>query len=90
MLKKLQIKYKNINYEVIMLYFTYVTHFKLNSAPKKDIVVRTMVSSEMNSRCQIDLMDLQLQSDCDYNFIMVHQDHLTKFVLLRPLKIKTA
>ena len=33
-----------------------------------------------------------MQSDPDgaYKFILVYQDHLTKFIFLRPLKSKTA
>ena len=33
---------------------------------------------------------MQSQADNDYKFIFVYQDHLTKFVQLRPLKTKTA
>lgn len=39
----------------------------------------------MNSRCQIDLIDMQAQPDGNYKLILVYQDHLTKFVNLRPL-----
>lgn len=44
----------------------------------------------MNSRCQIDLIDMQAQPDGNYKFILVYQDHLTKFVNLRPLSNKRA
>lgn len=44
----------------------------------------------MNSRCQIDLIDMQAQPDGDYKFICVYQDHLTKFVILRPRRHKSA
>ncbi|XP_043473980.1 KRAB-A domain-containing protein 2-like [Leptopilina heterotoma] len=44
----------------------------------------------MNSRCQVDLIDMQVQADREYRFIMVYQDHLTKFVLLRALQTKRA
>ncbi|XP_026464653.1 KRAB-A domain-containing protein 2-like [Ctenocephalides felis] len=44
----------------------------------------------MNSRCQVDLIDLQTQPDDEFKFILNYQDHLTKFVVLRPLKSKTA
>ncbi|GFU58111.1 KRAB-A domain-containing protein 2 [Trichonephila clavipes] len=33
-------------------------------------------------------MDLQSNRDGEYKFIIVYQDHLTKFVQLRPLKTK--
>ena len=44
----------------------------------------------MNSRCQVDLIDMQSEPDKEYLFIMNYQDHLTKFTILRPLKTKTA
>ncbi|XP_055932280.1 KRAB-A domain-containing protein 2-like [Argiope bruennichi] len=44
----------------------------------------------MNSRCQVDLIDMQSQADNEFKFIMVYKDHLTKFVLLRPLQSKRA
>ncbi|GFU16206.1 KRAB-A domain-containing protein 2 [Trichonephila clavipes] len=61
-----------------------------HSAPKKGIVVKPMISSELNSRCQVDLIDLQSNRDGEYKFITVYQDHLTKFVQLRPFKAKRA
>lgn len=33
---------------------------------------------------------MQSESDGDYKFILNYQDHLTKFIVLRPLKTKTA
>lgn len=60
------------------------------SVPKKGLVVKPTKSNEFNSRCQVDLIDMQTQADNDSKFIMVYQDHLTKFVILRPLKTKRA
>lgn len=57
---------------------------------KKGIVIKPILTSEMNSRCQVDLIDLQTQPDNEFKFILNYQDHLTKFVVLRPLKTKTA
>ncbi|XP_057654773.1 KRAB-A domain-containing protein 2-like [Diorhabda carinulata] len=91
MLKELQAKYKNITYEVVMLYLNLCKQCQMKySAPKKGIVVKPMVSSELNSRCQVDLIDLQSNRDGEYKFIMVYQHHLTKFVRQRPLKTKRA
>ena len=39
---------------------------------------------------QVDLIDMQSQPDGPYRFILNYQDHLTKFIILRPLKQKTA
>lgn len=44
----------------------------------------------MNSRSQTYLNDFQSQSEVDFEFIMEYQDHLTNFVVLRPLKSNTA
>lgn len=49
-----------------------------------------MIFSEMNSRTQVDLIDMQSQADGEYRFIMVYQDHVTKFVQIRALKTKRA
>lgn len=48
--------------------------------------VKPILQKELNSRCQVDLIDLQSQPDKNYRFIMVYQGHLTKFVWLKPLK----
>ncbi|KAH0810939.1 hypothetical protein GEV33_011852 [Tenebrio molitor] len=57
---------------------------------KKGLVVAPILSNHMNSRCQIDLIDMQTEPDRDYRFILNYQDHLTKFTILKPLKTKTA
>ena len=53
------------------------------------LVVKPIQSEMYNSRCQIDLVDMQSMSieydNKEYRFILNCQDHLTKFVHLRPL-----
>ncbi|XP_035221079.1 KRAB-A domain-containing protein 2-like [Stegodyphus dumicola] len=74
-----------------MLYFNLCKQCQIkHGAPRKGIVVKPMISSELNSGCQVDLIDLQSNRDGEYKFIMVYQDHLTKFVQLRPSKSKRA
>lgn len=51
---------------------------------------KPMVFKHFNERCQVDLIDMQTCSDGEYRFIMVYQDHLTKYVILRHLKFKSA
>jgi transposase InsO family protein len=58
--------------------------------PKKRFVVKLIIRNEMDSRCQVDLIDMQSNSDLDLKFILMYQDHLTKFVLLRSLHSKRA
>ena len=49
---------------------------------KKGLVDKPMVFGEMNSREQVDLIDMQSQADEENKWIFVYQDHLTKFVQL--------
>ena len=44
----------------------------------------------MNSRAQIDLIDLSRNRDGEFSYIMVYQDNMTKYCQLRPLVNKTA
>jgi len=39
-------------------------------------------------RCQVNRIDFQSHPDGEFRFIMTYQDHLTKFVILRPLERK--
>jgi hypothetical protein len=89
--KEINLKYKNITREMIVAYLNLcMTCEKKHSVPRKGLVVRPILSKSMNSRCQVDLIDMQSQADDQYKFILVYQDHLTKFIQLRPLKSKRA
>lgn len=54
------------------------------------MVVKPIVSRAFQSRVQIDLVDFQSRPDRDFKWILVIQDHLTKFCWLRPLTSKRA
>nr|XP_025714346.1 SCAN domain-containing protein 3 [Callorhinus ursinus] len=85
--KELQAKYKNITKEVIMLYLTLCRSCQQkNSKLKKVLTSKPM--KEVNSRCQVDLIDMQLNPDGEYKFIMHYQDLRTKLSFLRSLKSK--
>jgi len=91
MLKECSRKYKNITVEAIMTYLKLCEPCqKKQKTLKKSIVIKPILHSEMNSRRQIDLIDLQTNPDGNYKFILVYQDHFTKFVILRALKTKRA
>ena len=54
---------------------------------KKSVI--SIVSSKFGERGQIDLIDLSMNPTPDgYKYILNYQDHLTKFVILKPLKSK--
>lgn len=91
MLAETTTKYANITKEMIGLYLSMCDVCQQKKTNKKrGLVSKPILHSEMNSRCQVDLIDFQTQPDGNYKFIMVYQDHLTKFVLLRALTSKRA
>ena len=66
MIKKIQTKYKNITAESIMLYLSFcVPCLKKSKVPKKGLVIKPIMFSEMNSRAQVGLIDMESQPDCD-------------------------
>ena len=91
MIKETQTKYKNITAESIMLYLRLcVPCLKKSKVPMKGLVIKPMIFSEMNSRAQVDLIDMQSQPDGDLKWILVKENHLTKFVQLRLVTSKRA
>ena len=51
-------------------------------------MINPMIFTDINSRTQVDLIDMQSQPDSDLKSILVYQGHLTKFVELCPVKSK--
>ena len=86
MIKEAQTKHKNIGAESIMLYLSLcIPCLKKQKVPKRSLVIKPMIFSKMNSRAQVDLIDMQTQPEGDFKWILVYQDHLTKFVQLCPV-----
>ncbi|GBL92082.1 KRAB-A domain-containing protein 2 [Araneus ventricosus] len=98
MMREVKTTYKNITIEMVMIYLNLCEPCQMKqsvprkgqSVPRKSLIVKPIVSSVLNSRCQVDLIDMQSQADGDFKFIMVYQDHLTKFIQLRALKTNQA
>uniref|UniRef100_A0A8C0K3S7 KRAB-A domain containing 2 n=1 Tax=Canis lupus dingo TaxID=286419 RepID=A0A8C0K3S7_CANLU len=91
MLKELQGKYGNVTKEVIVLYLTLCKQcHQKNPAPKRGLAPKPMTFKDIDSRCQIEVLDMQSNADGEFKFILYYQDHLTKFIILRPLKAKQA
>lgn len=89
MMKQLKAKYKNVTAEFVMIYLTLCqTCRKRINIPKKGHVAEPIMSSEFNSICQIDLIDMNSCVDGYYKYIMLYEEHLTKFLQLRALKTK--
>ena len=69
-IKETQTKYKNITAESIMLYLSLcVPSLKKSKVPKKGLVIKLMIFSEMNSRAQVDLIDMQSQPNGELKWI---------------------
>lgn len=91
MMKELKSNYKNVTAELVTIYLNLCESCqKKNSLPKKKLIVKPILGKELNSRCQTDLIDMLSHAHGDFKFIMVYQDHLMKFIQLRPLKSKRA
>lgn len=58
--------------------------------PRKGLVVKPILHRSFDYRCEIDLIDKELNSDNDYKLIMVYEDDYTTFVINRPLRCKRA
>lgn len=56
----------------------------------KGVVIRPILSKDLTSRGQVDLTDMQAMVHRSFKWIMVYQDHFTKFCVLRPLTSKPA
>lgn len=61
-----------------------------HNTPIKGVVVKLMFSSELNSGYYVDLLNLQLNRNREYKFIIVFQDILMKFAWLQPMKSTAA
>lgn len=91
MVAEIKNKYCNITKETIMLYLQLCSHCQKKSTNRKrGLVSKPILHNAFNSRAQVDLIDMQSQHFNDFRFIFCYQDHLTKFVILRPLKSKRA
>ena len=89
--KHIKRKYKNITQAEISLFLSFCKGCQeKKKMKKKGVVVRPLIFEELNSRCQVDLIDYQTCPSGTYKWLLNYQDHLTKFVVLKPLKSKTS
>ena len=92
MVKELTKKYANITHEAISIYKSLCIECqrKRKRPTIKGTVVRPILTKNFGSRSQVDLVDMQAMHKGNYKWIMVYQDHLTKFCVLKPLTSKRA
>ncbi|XP_076042016.1 uncharacterized protein LOC143025919 [Oratosquilla oratoria] len=92
MVKEVTKKYANITHDAISIYKSLCIECqrKRKRPTTKGTVVRPILTKNFGSRSQVDLVDMQSMKQGNYKWIMVYQDHLTKFCVLRPLTSKRA
>ncbi|KAJ1518860.1 hypothetical protein ONE63_011527 [Megalurothrips usitatus] len=83
-------KYVNVSQDTVALFMKLCGVCLTKKAQKKGVVLEPNVHCQMNSRCQVDLIDEQSKPDGNFEHVPVYQDHLTKFCTLRALTGKTA
>lgn len=88
---KLKQKYANVTIAIIKSFVDSCLNCSLKkSKTRKGLVVKPIISPRAWHRWQTDLIDMQSQPDGPFKFIMVTQDHFSKFVFLQALTQKTA
>ncbi|XP_041346801.1 KRAB-A domain-containing protein 2-like [Gigantopelta aegis] len=92
MIKEINKKYANITQDAITVFKSMCIECqrKRKRTTTKGIVVKPILSKDFSSRAQVDLIDMQSMCHGQHKWIMVYQDHLTKFCILRPLTSKHA
>ena len=82
-------RYANITKELLQLNTNIGEDCQLKKKKvRKSLVVKPLISNALNSRCEVDLIDMQCQPDGDFSYIMNYQDLLTKCVVERALRTK--
>ncbi|XP_055838407.1 KRAB-A domain-containing protein 2-like [Episyrphus balteatus] len=83
--------YCNITREVLAIYLKLCPTCALKRKYKEKAasVKVDALPDDLSLRCQIDIIDMEVQTDQGYRFILNYQDHQTKFLILRPLRTNT-
>ena len=91
MLRECQRKYSNVGRSPVEVYLRTCRACETKKCrPQDKTVTRPLLTDDINRRAQIDLIDWTSEKSDGYGYILNYQDHLTKFVVLRPLRQKTA
>ncbi|XP_063887764.1 KRAB-A domain-containing protein 2-like [Scylla paramamosain] len=91
MVKELS-RYANVTRDTVELFKSLCVQCqkKRKRCATKGVTVKPILSNDYGSRAQVDLVDMQSCAKGKYKWIMVYQDHLTKYCILRPLTSKRA
>ncbi|KRZ61241.1 KRAB-A domain-containing protein 2 [Trichinella nativa] len=89
---EIQKKWANVTLEICKIYIGFCEDCQLKRKKKipKGLVVKSIVSSSIMSRGQVDLINYQTLPDGKFNYVMTYIDHFSKFCVLRPLKSESS
>ena len=91
MFKALKRKYYNVTRSQVDAYLSTCRVCEAKKArPRSSVVAKPIITEDINRRSQVDLIDWHSEQSQGYAYILCYQDHLTKYVVLRPLKTKRA
>lgn len=83
-------KYVNITRPVIQIFLANCeTCSKRRGTHQTDFAIKPEVPYEAIERAQVDLINMQLCTDNEYDFVLKYQDCTSKFIILRALKTIT-
>ncbi|KRZ82954.1 KRAB-A domain-containing protein 2 [Trichinella sp. T8] len=77
------------SHKKLAIYFSQCHKKRARKLPKS-LVVKPLVSTNLMSRAQVDLINFQTMPDGDFKYIMTYLNHFTKFCILSPLMLKRA
>ena len=84
-------RYYNVHRAAIDIYLETCKTCELKKMrPRDKTVTRPILTDDISRRAQVDLIDWTSERSSGFGYILNYQDHLTKFVVLRPLKNKRA
>ena len=82
-------KFANVPRKAVQIYLgTCRTCEEKKARPRSTVVTQPIVETDIAKRAQIDLIDWHSERQDGYAYILNYQDHLSKLVVLRPLKQK--
>ncbi|GAB0089697.1 uncharacterized protein DMENIID0001_042840 [Sergentomyia squamirostris] len=88
--KELGRTYSNVTRKDIVMFLQLcIPCQQKQKSQKKNLVVKPTQTNNLIHRGQVDFLDFQKQPDGEFKYLLVYQDHLTKFTILKTLKEKT-
>lgn len=76
-------RYKNISKKMITTFIE--TCDTCERKNRSEFIWKSVMESHLESRGQVDFVDMTLFNDAYHKFMLIYRDQTTKFILLRPL-----